>query len=129
MSDLYRTQERVPQRSAADGGLLVVGLALVGASLFMLFDNVQVSGGLFSALGLGLRGFGWSLLPLLLGIAWIVWQPRGLGGWALAVVGLGIIVFQILGSLTFYFRPVSLITLLIMLVPGAVGLVLVAKKL
>src|SRR5436305_73687 len=46
----------------------------------MLFENVQVSGGFFSSLGLGLRGFGWSLLPLLLGIGWIVWQPRGLGG-------------------------------------------------
>ena len=112
-----------------DTGLLLVGCGLVGISLFMLFENVQVSGGFFSSIGLGLRGFGWSLLPLLLGIGWIVWQPRGLGGWLLALGGLALIVFEILGSLTFYFRPVSLVTVLLMLTPGVVGLVLVAKRL
>ena len=117
------------RRSVRDTGLLLVGCGLVGISLFMLFENVQVSGGFFSSLGLGLRGFGWSLLPLLLGIGWIVWQPRGLGGWLLALGGLALIVFEILGSLTFYFRPVSLVTVLLMLVPGVVGLVLVAKRL
>ena len=36
---------------------------------------------------------------------------------------------MILGSLTLYFRPVSLVGMLIMVVPGAVGLALVAKHL
>jgi hypothetical protein len=117
------------KRSVRETGLLLVGCGLVCVSLFMLFENVQVSGGFFQSLGLGLRGFGWSLLPLLLGIGWIVWQPRGLGGWLLALGGLALIVLEIIGSMTFYFRPVSLVTVLIMLVPGAVGLVLVAKHL
>jgi len=117
------------KRSVRETGLLLVGCGLVCVSLFMFFENVQVSGGFFQSLGLGLRGFGWSLLPLLLGIGWIVWQPRGLGGWLLALGGLALIVFEILGSLTFYFRPVSLVTVLLMLVPGVVGLVLVAKRL
>jgi hypothetical protein len=117
------------KRSVRETGLLLVGGGLVCVSLFMLFENVQVSGGFFQSLGLGLRGFGWSLLPLLLGIGWIVWQPRGLGGWLLALGGLALIVFEVLGSLTFYFRPVSLVTVLLMLVPGVVGLVLVAKRL
>jgi hypothetical protein len=117
------------KRSVRETGLLLVGCGLVCVSLFMLFENVQVSGGFFQSLGLGLRGFGWSLLPLLLGIGWIVWQPRGLGGWLLALGGLALIVFEVLGSLTFYFRPVSLVTVLLMLVPGVVGLVLVAKRL
>jgi hypothetical protein len=117
------------KRSVRETGLLLVGCGLVGISLFMLFENVQVGGGYFQSLGLGLRGFGWSLLPLLLGIGWIVWQPRGLGGWLLALGGLALIVFEILASLTFYFRPVSLVTVLLMLVPGVVGLALVAKRL
>jgi hypothetical protein len=117
------------KRSVRETGLLLVGCGLVAVSLFMLFENVQVSGGFFQSLGLGLRGFGWSLLPLLLGIGWIVWQPRGLGGWPLALGGLALIVLEILGSMTFYFRPVSLVTVLIMLIPGTVGLVLVAKHL
>ena len=91
------------KRSVRETGLLLVGCGLVCVSLFMVFENVQVSGGFFQSLGLGLRGFGWSLLPLLLGIGWIVWQPRGLGGWLLALGGLALILFEILGSLTFYF--------------------------
>jgi hypothetical protein len=127
--DVAGRGERAPRRTLSSGGLVVVGLALVGVSLFALFDNVQVSGGFLRALGLGGSGFGWSLLPLLFGIGWIVLQPRGAGGWILAVVGIGILVLEVLGSLTFYFRPVSLVTLLLMLVPGAVGLGLVAKNL
>jgi hypothetical protein len=123
-----RPASTAPSR-VVGAGLTVVGLGLVAISLFMLFDNVQVSGGFFDRLGLGLRGFGWSLLPLLFGIGWLVCRPRSAGAWALLVLGVGILVFEILGSLTFYFRPVSLITLLIMLVPGAVGLALVAKHL
>ena len=127
---MYGLQSRDDaKRSVRDTGLLLVGCGLVGISLFMFLENVQVSGGFFSSIGLGLRGFGWSLLPLLLGIGWIVWQPRGLGGWLLALGGLALIVFEVLGSLTFYFRPVSLVTVLLMLVPGVVGLVLVAKRL
>jgi hypothetical protein len=126
---LWERPERAAQRSPAGAGLAVVGLGLVGVSLFLLFENVQVSGGFLNQMGLGLRGFGWSLLPLLFGIGWLVWRPRSLGGWALAALGVAILVFEVLCSLTFYFRPVSLVTLLIMLVPGAVGLVLVAKHL
>ncbi len=120
---------RLARRSVSSAAWLVVGLGLVAVSLFMVFDNVQVSGGFFSSVGWGLRGFGWTLLPLLLGLGWIVLQPRGIGGWALAVMGVGVIVFEVLGSLTFYFRPVSLLTLLAMLAPGAVGLALVVKHL
>ena len=107
--------------------LTILGLGLLGASLVMLFSNVQVSGGLFGSLGL--RQFGWSLLPLLFGVGWIVLRPRGLAGWMLAAVGLVILVIEIIGSLTFYYRPVSLLQTLIMLLPGAIGLALVARSL
>ena len=129
MSDSWDTDRPATRRSLTGAGGLTLGLSLVAVSLFMFFENVQISGGLYDRLGLGLRGFGWSLLPLLFGVGWIVVQPRGVGGWALAALGLAIVFFEILGSLTFYFRPVSLITVLIMLVPGAVGLALVAKNL
>ena len=107
--------------------LAILGLALVGLSLFMLFSNVQVSGGFLGSLGL--RQFGWSLLPLLFGVGWIVLRPRGLGGWALAAAGLAILVIEIIGSLTFYYRPASLLQTLIMLLPGAAGLALLARSL
>jgi hypothetical protein len=129
MPTLSERDARSPRRLTTGAGWLVVGFGLVGVSLLILLENVQVSGGGLSMFGWGLRGFGWSLLPLLLGVAWIVVQPRGIGGWALAVIGLGIVVVEILGSMTFYFRPISLLTLLAVLVPGAIGLALVAKHL
>ena len=129
MSIRFKSDERVRGRGVAGAGALVLGLGLLAVSLFMFFENVQISGGFFGGLGWGPRGFGWSLLPLLFGVAWIVWRPRGLGGWALALLGIVIIGLEVLGSLTFYFRPVSLITVLLMLAPGAVGAALVLKNL
>jgi hypothetical protein len=129
MSIRLRSDERVASRSLAGAGGLLLGLGLVALSTFMFFENVQISGGFLGSLGWGPRGFGWSLLPLLFGVAWIVWRPRGLGGWALALLGAVIIWLEVLSSLTFYFRPVSLITVLLMLVPGAIGAALVVKNL
>jgi hypothetical protein len=113
--------------SRGSRALSLLGVALVGLSLFMLFQNVRVSGSFLRHLGLGSSGFGWSLLPLLFGLGWMIVRPRHLGGWTLAVVGVAIIVLEILGSLRFYFLPVSLVTVLLMLIPGAVGLALLAK--
>jgi len=113
----------------ARGGLAIVGLALVGFSLWALFDNVQISGGLFASWGLGQRGFGWSLVPLLIGVMWVVANRRSVWAWGLIVVGIAILVLEVLSSLVFYFRPVSLNTLLLMVVPGAAGLALLAKYL
>ena len=123
--------EQSPRRacSRVSSVALLAGFGLVAISLFALFANVQVSGRFFGRWGAGRLDFGWSLLPLLLGAGWIVYRPRGLGGWALAALGVAILVLEVIGSLTFYFRPVSLVTVLLMLVPGAVGLALVAKHL
>jgi hypothetical protein len=129
MSTHFPSEERVERRTVAGTGVLVLGLGLLALSAFMFFENVQISGGFLGSLGWGPRGFGWSLLPLLFGIAWIVWRPRGLGGWALALLGVVLIGLEVLSSLTFYFRPVSLITVLLMLGPGAVGAALVLKNL
>jgi hypothetical protein len=129
MSYRFGSGEHSLRRGVGSTGALVLGLGLLAASLFMFFENVQISGGFLGSLGWGPRGFGWSLLPLLFGVAWIVWRPRGLGGWALALLGVVIIGLEVLSSLTFYFRPVSLITVFIMLVPGAVGAALVLKNL
>ena len=129
---MVERESRVAQRSGGGTALLVAGLGLWGLSLYMLFDNVQISGGLYWGWGFGWSGrrsFGWTLLPLLIGIGWVVWRPRGLGGWALTALGVALVALEVLSSLHFTFRPVSLITLLIMLVPGAVGLALVAKHL
>ena len=106
MSMQVASRERVSHRSVAGTVGLVLGLGLLALSAFMFFENVQISGGFFGSLGLGPRGFGWSLLPLLFGVAWIVWRPRGLGGWALALLGVVLIGIEVLSSLTFYFRPV-----------------------
>src|SRR5215211_1015985 len=94
----------------ARGGLLVVGFALLLVSLWALFDNVTISGGLLSRWGLGDRGFGWSLAPLMAGVVWVVSSHRSLWAWGLIVVGVAIIFLEVISSLTFYFRPVSLNT-------------------
>ena len=129
MERISRESEGRRASLPARGGLLIVGFALLLYSLWALFDNVTISGGLFSRWGWGSRGFGWSLAPLMMGVVWVVVSHRSLWAWGLVVVGVAIIFLEVISSLTFYFRPMDLTALLLILVPGFVGLALVGKNL
>lgn len=115
------------------GFLLGVGLVLFGVYAF--FSNVVVGSGFlglfgfgFGGIGGGAAGFGWSLLPLLAGIALIVVRPRAVWGWGVTALAIGFIFFEVLGTLHLYFRPVTLTGLIIMLLPLGLGIGLILRS-
>jgi hypothetical protein len=77
----------------------------------------------------GYNAFGLSLLPFILGIAFLFFDGRSIVGWLLTVAGAVIIFVGILAHLDIYFRPTSLFNTLLMLVLLMGGIGLVARAL
>ena len=119
------------QRGAGgtEGGLgtFLIGLAMTVAGGYLLTNQVTVTSG-FWQWG-GRNAFGLSLLPLLIGIAFLFFDGRSILGWVLTVAGAIIIFLGILMHLDIYFQPTSLFNTLVMLVLLVGGIGLVARSL
>lgn len=111
------------------GGLrtFLLGLVMVIAGGYLLFDHVQVGGGFWHWGGLGGRGtsFGVTLIPLLLGIGILFVNGRSFAGRFLTGAGALVILVGIIANLDIRFRQTSLFNTLVMLVliVGGIGLV------
>jgi hypothetical protein len=103
------------------------GLALIGFAVLVFFQHVHVGTGLFQALGLGAGGFAILLIPLLIGIGLIVYNTKNKIGYGIVSVTCALIFYTVLSSLIMTFTPVSLLGLIIMLLPLAVGGAFVVK--
>src|SRR6516225_31043 len=88
------------------------GIVSIVLGLFMLFQHVKVTTGFMSALGLGGQGFGLLMIPLLIGIGWIMYDAKSLMGWAITVVSCLVIFFTVLSGLIMTFPTTSLLGLI-----------------
>lgn len=117
-------------------GLFFLGLAMAAAGAWALTNQVTVSDGFFAAgfvmpvIGYQVHAFGLSLVPFLIGIAFLFFDAKSLTGWILSVSGFAIIIAGILMTLHIQFRPTTLFNTLIMLVLlfGGIGLILRSFK-
>src|SRR5579872_4818981 len=55
---------------------LFAGLSLVVAGFLLLFQHVRVGSGFFAALGMGGGGFGLLMIPMLVGVGWIMYDSK-----------------------------------------------------
>jgi len=117
-----------PQARGAGGtpggvGTFLIGLVMAAAGAYLLLNQVQVTAGFwrFGAYG----GFGLTLLPLLVGIAFLFYNGKSIVGWLLTVIGAAIILAGVLMNMEIYFRPTSLYNTLMMLglLFGGIGVV------
>ena len=98
------------------------GLGLIICGLLMLFQQVRVGSGLMAALGLGGGGgFGIFLVPLIVGVGWLIYDSKSRWGWILTAVSCGIMVFAILTSVVMWLPNMSLLSFIFLLAPFAVG--------
>ncbi|MDP9195144.1 MAG: hypothetical protein M3P06_25895 [Acidobacteriota bacterium] len=104
-------------------GVFVIGALMAVAGAYLLTSQVTVTTGFWRLWGY--NAFGLSLLPFIVGIAFLFFDGRSIVGWVLTVAGAVIIFVGILMNLDVYFRPTSLFNTLLMFVLlfGGVGLV------
>jgi len=105
-----------------------IGILLVIIGIVMLFKRVIVHGGLMS-LFFG-SSFGATLMPFLIGVGILFFNPDSRTGWIIMILGLLIIILSIVASLKIYFLPTSLweIILILGFLASGTGLTLSSLK-
>jgi hypothetical protein len=94
---------------------------------YLLVNQVTVVGGYWNLYGE--NSFGITLLPMIFGIGLLFWRGRSTVGWVLTIGGALFILAGIFANLHIFFRPLSLIHLVILLVLLVGGLGLIARGL
>ena len=108
-------------------GVFFLGLAMMVVGAYLLLTRVTVGSGAWMLWGYS--AFGMSLLPLLIGVGWLFFDGRSLGGWILTALGALIIFAGIIANMHIYFAATSLFDTLVMLALLAGGLGLIARSL
>ena len=108
-------------------GQFFIGLLMTAVGGYLLLNQVQVTTSFWNFGRYG--GFGLTLLPLLIGVAFLFYNGKSVIGWVLSVLGAGIILAGILMNMDIYFRQTSLFNTLIMLGLLFGGLGLIARSL
>lgn len=108
-------------------GTFLLGLIMAIAGGYLLFHQVQVTGGYWGWMGYGGAGhsFGITLLPVLFGIGILFVNGKSMIGRLLTFGGAIVIVTGVIANLDIQFRQTSLwnvMTMLVLLV-GGIGLI------
>lgn len=107
------------------GGIVefFLGLAMAVAGAYMLTNRVMVTS-YFWTFG-GYSMFGFSLVPLIIGVGILFFNGKSIVGWLLLGVGVVVIFTGILMNLNIYFQTTSLFGTIVMLVllAGGIGLI------
>ena len=100
---------------------------MAAAGGYLILNQVQVTTSFWRFGQYG--GFGLTLLPLLVGIAFLFYNGRSVVGWLLTSVGAAMILAGVLMNMDIYFRQTSLFNTIVMLGLLFGGLGLVARSL
>jgi len=107
-----------------------VGIIVFLIGVYMIFQNTIISTGFSLTRMLGFTpNFGIVLLPLLIGIIVLFFNPHNILGWFLIIVGILIILIGILMGLRITFMPVSLFEGIFMFGMTAAGIGVTLKGL
>jgi hypothetical protein len=108
-------------------GQFFLGTAMAGSGAYLLLNQVQVTTSFWRFGQYG--GFGITLLPLLVGVAFLFYNGKSTIGWLLTVIGAAIVLAAVLMNMDIYFRQTTLFNTIVMLVLLFGGLGLVARSL
>lgn len=120
-------------------GHFFIGLIMMCGGFYMLFNAIVVT----SKFGLGYRLYsfhamggafsltgGMVLIPFLFGVGMVFFNARNILGWILALGSLVALVFGVISSINFVFKPMTAFELIVILVlcVGGLGLFLRSLK-
>jgi uncharacterized protein len=108
-------------------GTFLIGLLMTGVGTYLFLSQVQVTTSFWRMWGMS--AFGLTLLPLLIGIAFLFYDGKSLLGWILTLLGFAIILAGVLMNMDIYFKTTSLYNTLVMLALLFGGLGLIARSL
>jgi hypothetical protein len=108
-------------------GPFFIGLAMAVVGGYLLLNQVQVTTSFWNFGRYG--GFGLTLLPLLVGVAFLFYDGKSMIGWLLTSLGSAVVLANILMNMDIYFRPTSLFNTIVMLGLLFGGLGLIARSL
>jgi hypothetical protein len=122
----------LPEKRGAGGtpggvGQFFIGLTMAVVGVYLLLNQVQVTTSFWSFGRFG--GFGPTLLPLLVGVAFLFYNGKSIIGWLLTLLGLAIILAGVLMNMDIYFRQTTLFNTIVMLGLLFGGLGLIARSL
>lgn len=100
---------------------------MAAAGGYLLLNQVQVTTSYWNFGPYG--GFGLTLLPLLVGIAFLFYNGKSIIGWLFTIAGAAFILAGVLMHMDIYFRQTTLFNTLAMLVLLFGGLGLIARSL
>jgi len=106
-------------------GMFLFGLALAVAGGYLIMNQVQVTSGYWH--WWGTNTFGFTLIPLVIGLGWLFFDGKSMVGWVLAGAGAVIIFVGILVNLQVYFLQTTLFNVILMLTMFAAGIGLMAR--
>ena len=122
----------MPEKRGAGGtpggvGQFFIDLTMAVVGIYLLLNQVQVTTSFWNFGRFG--GFGPTLLPLLVGVAFLFYTGKSIVGWLLTGLGLTIILAGILMNMDIYFRQTTLFNTIVMLGLLFGGLGLIARSL
>jgi hypothetical protein len=126
------TTQPLPEKRGAGGtpggvGQFFIGLTMAVVGVYLLLNQVQVTTSFWNFGRFG--GFGPTLLPLLVGVAFLFYNGKSFIGWLLTALGLAIVLAGILMNMDIYFRQTTLFNTIVMLGLLFGGLGVIARSL
>lgn len=103
------------------------GLGLIAVGILMLFQYIQIGSGMMAMFGMAGGGFGLLLIPLLVGIGWMFYDSKSRAGWYITGLSCAVIFFAVLSSVRIMLPNLSLLSMVMMLLPFAIGGALLLK--
>lgn len=109
---------------------MILGLLMLIGGLWWLISRVSVTTG-FWGFGYGYGGMmnGVIIIPLAIGIVWVLFNHKSIIGKIILVLGAVILIASIIGSTRLYFLPTSLFQFIAMIVLIFGGAILLASVL
>lgn len=103
-------------------GMFLLGFVMSIAGGYLLTNQVTVTSGAWRLWGY--NAFGLTLLPFVVGVAFLFFDGKSVIGWILTIAGAVILFVGIIANLEIYFRATSLFNTLAMLILllGGIGL-------